>query len=51
MNALAGDPSDAVINYPLPFVAATEGSYLPDKPGDFPGSAVVPDALLDRMIG
>jgi ABC-type sugar transport system substrate-binding protein len=51
MNALAGNPSDAVINYPMPFVAAKVGDYLSDKPGDFPGSAVVPDALLERMIG
>lgn len=51
MNALAGNPSDAVVNYPLPFVQAAAGDYLPDKPGDFPGSATVPDSLLDRMIG
>jgi ABC-type sugar transport system substrate-binding protein len=51
VNALNGTPSDAVINYPLPFVPAEPGMYLPDMPGDFPGTAIVPDDLVRRMIG
>lgn len=51
VNALNGNPSDAVINYPLPFVPAEPGMYLPDMPGDFPGTAIVPDDLVRRMIG
>jgi ABC-type sugar transport system substrate-binding protein len=51
VNALNGNPSDAVINYPLPFVPAAPGMYLPDMPGDFPGTAIVPDDLVRRMIG
>ena len=51
VNAMNGTPSDAVINYPLPFVPAEPGMYLPDMPGDFPGTAIVPDDLVRRMIG
>ena len=51
VNAYDGNPSDAVVNYPLPFVPATPGLYQADRPGDYPGTAIVPDALVDRMIG
>ena len=51
VNALNGNPSDAVILYPLPFVPAKAGMYEADKPGDFPGTAIVPAELLVRMIG
>ncbi len=50
MNAYLGEPEAAEVIYPLPFVPAEEGFYQPDRPGDFPGSALVPDELLDRMI-
>lgn len=51
VNALNGNPSDAVILYPLPFVPAKPGMYEADRPGDFPGTAIVPAELLARMIG
>ena len=51
MNAKAGKPSDASITYPLPFVEAKKGMYLASKPGDYPGTALVPDELFARMVG
>jgi ribose transport system substrate-binding protein len=51
VDAKNGNPSDAVIKYPLPFVAAASGMYEADKPGDYPGTALVPADLLARMIG
>ena len=51
VDAYDGNPSDAVVNYPLPFVPATPGLYQADRPGDYPGTAIVPDSLVDRMIG
>lgn len=51
MNAAAGKPAAAVINYPLPFVPAKKGMYDATKPGDFPATAIIPDALLKRMLG
>lgn len=51
MNAFSGHPNKAVVNYPLPFVPAQKGMYDKSKPGDFPGTAIVPDALLAKMIG
>ena len=51
VEAKGGNPSDAVIKYPLPFVPAAKGMYQADKPGDFPGTALVPAELLARMIG
>ncbi len=50
MDAAAGSPAAAVINYPLPFVAAKPGLYDDSKPGDFPATAIVPDDLLNRML-
>lgn len=50
-NAAAGKPGPAVVNYPLPFVPAKKGLYDASKPGDFPATAIVPDALLKRMLG
>lgn len=50
MDAAAGSPDAAVVNYPLPFVPAKKGLYDPSKPGDFPATAIVPDDLLKRML-
>ena len=50
-NAAAGKPAKAVINYPLPFVKAKKGMYDATKPGDYPGTAVIPDSLVKRMLG
>lgn len=51
VNAAAGNPGPAVVNYPLPFVPAQKGMYDATKPGDFPATAIVPDDLLKRMLG
>ena len=51
VDAAAGKPAQAVINYPLPFVPAKKGLYDASKPGDFPATAIVPDDLLKRMLG
>lgn len=51
VNAAAGKPGPAVVNYPLPFVPAKKGMYDASKPGDFPATAIVPDDLLKRMLG
>ena len=51
VDAAAGKPDKAVVNYPLPFVRAKKGLYDASKPGDFPATAIVPDDLLKRMLG
>lgn len=51
MDAAAGHPGPAVVHYPLPFVAAKKGMYDASKPGDFPATAIIPDALLKQMLG
>ena len=51
MDKLAGEDVPSVIVYPMPFVAASTGMCQPDRPGDFPASALVPETLVDRMLG
>ena len=51
MDAAGGKPDAAVVNYPLPFVPAKKGLYDSKKPGDFPATAIIPDALVQRMLG
>ncbi|MGD9955907.1 MAG: substrate-binding domain-containing protein [Candidatus Nanopelagicales bacterium] len=45
-----GESINSPVIYPMPFVTATKADWAQDKPGDFVGSAIIPDALLAKIF-
>jgi ABC-type sugar transport system substrate-binding protein len=50
MNHLAGEKVSPMLMFPLPFVPAQKGDYLPDQPPNAPGPTLVPDSLLTTLL-
>jgi ABC-type sugar transport system substrate-binding protein len=51
MDSLAGQPVPGTLYFPLPFVAAQQGDYIPGQPANAPGPTLMPAALLDHLLG
>jgi ABC-type sugar transport system substrate-binding protein len=45
-----GKTQASPVIYPMPFVTAQKSDWIQDKPGDFVGSALIPDELLTKMF-
>ncbi len=50
MNHLAGKKVSPMLMFPLPFVPAKKGDYLPDQPPNAPGPTLLPDSLLTTLL-
>jgi len=50
MNHLAGKKVAPMLMFPLPFVTAKKGDYLPDQPANAPGPTLMPDSLLTTVL-
>ncbi len=50
MNHLAGKKVAPMLMFPLPFVPAKKGDYLPDQPANAPGPTLMPDSLLTTLL-
>jgi len=51
MNHLQGKPVPAILTFPLPFVAAKKGDYIASQPANAPGPTLMPDDLLNQVLG
>lgn len=50
MNHLAGKSVTGQLIFPLPFVQAKSGDYDASQPADAPGSTLLPDAFLNKLL-
>ena len=50
MNHLAGKSVTSQLIFPLPFVQAKSGAYDASQPADAPGSTLLPDAFLNKLL-
>jgi ribose transport system substrate-binding protein len=51
MSHLAGQTVPGSLTFPLPFVVAHKGDYVASQPPAAPGPTLMPDALLNKLLG
>ncbi|MDP1878283.1 MAG: substrate-binding domain-containing protein [Actinomycetota bacterium] len=47
---MSGNPAPELVIYPFPFIEVKAGDYKADKPADYPGQTLIPDAVMDQML-
>lgn len=48
---IRGQDAPELVIYPMPFVQAERGLYQPQFPADYPGATLVPESVIERMLG